>query len=470
MATNGTRLVGAALLALVAGCAPEPAAQAPGGADRAAPAAAGRRPNVLVYLIDTLRADRLGCYGHSRPVSPHIDALASQATLFTNAVAQSSWTRPAVASIFTGVWPRRHGVNRLEDALAPAAATMAELLRAAGYRTHGVIANSSVARAFGFDQGFDGYVKRPGGKWWSGAVTRAALEWLDGDRGEAPFFLYLHTVDPHTPYDPPAALRERFAPAVPHDGTGRRRWLDRLTAGEIEVTPALVENLLALYDAEVAGNDASFGALVAGLEERGLWDDTVVIVLSDHGEEFHEHGGWDHGKTLYNEVLEVPLIVRLPGLPEGRRVEALAQHVDLLPTLLAYLDLPVPEGLDGRSLLPLLTGAAGGGSVRDGDGPAGAVAAFSYLDSGGIQAAAATTERWRYVERRAPQARAELFDRRADPRELHDLLAARPAEARLLRAQLRARERAPGAALAPAEAVLDAELRRELRALGYLNR
>ena len=444
--------------------APEPAAVRAAMASDARPAAVRRRPNVLVYLIDTLRRDGLGCYGHPGPVSPHIDAFAARGILFERAVAQSSWTRPAVASIITGLWPRRHGVNRMEDALSAEVTTLAELLRSAGYRTHGVIANSSVARAFGFDQGFDGYGKPPNRQWWSTAVTEAALDWLDRDPGEEPFFLYLHTVDPHAPYAPPADVRARFAPAVPADGRGGLAWLKRLGRGEIPVTPELRADLRALYDAEVAANDASFGDVLAGLDRRGLLEDTAIVLLSDHGEEFFEHGGWDHGKTLYTEVLEVPLILRFPGLPEGRRVTRLVQHVDLLPTLLGYLGLPVPSGLDGEDLLPIL--AAPGEPREPGDW--GEDAVFSYLDSGGIRAAAVTSGPWRYIDSRAPRAGGELYDRAGDPDESHEVLGEHPVEGGYLRTLLRERELAPDEAVAAVPAVMDDELRRELQALGYL--
>lgn len=424
-----------------------------------------RRPNVLVYLIDTLRRDGLGCYGHPDPVSPHIDAFASGGIVFERAVAQSPWTRPSVASVFTGLWPRRHGVNRIEDALSSEVTTLAELLREAGYGTHGVIANSSVARAFGFDRGFDGYGRPPDGRWWSTAVNEAAFAWLDHRADERPFFLYLHTVDPHAPYDPPPDVRARFAPTVPDDGRGRLSWLKRLGRGEIPVTSALVRDLRSLYDAEVAANDASFGDLLAGLRRRGLLNDTAIVLLSDHGEEFFEHGGWDHGKTLHTEVLDVPLIARLPGLPEGLRVRHLAQHVDLLPTLLSYLRLPVPAGLDGRDLLPLIGDP---GAARDTDPTGEDAAVYSYLDSGPIRAAAVTSGPWRYVDSRSPRGGAALYDRERDAGERHDVLGEHPVEGGFLGARLRARELAPGPAADAVPAIMDEELQRELRALGYL--
>jgi arylsulfatase A-like enzyme len=332
-----------------------------------------------------------------------------------------------------------------------------------------------VARAFGFGQGFDDFVRLPRRRERSAFVTAEALAWLDARRwrGEAaPFFLYLHTADPHAGYEPPPEFRARFAAHVPRDGTGTRYWLRRVDAGEIPVTAALLDHVGALYDAEVAANDASFGALVAGLRRRGLWDDTAVVVVSDHGEEFHEHGGWDHGKTLHTEVLDVPLLARFPGLPRGRRVGALAQHIDVLPTLLAYLGLPLPRQVEGRNLLPLLA-AAPGPAGADGKAADAAdaeeTAAFSYLDLDGRRGAAVTSAGWRYLDLRAPAPARALYDRAADPAERASRLADRPVRAGYLRARLRARELARRGALGPEPAVIDEELRRDLRALGYLD-
>ncbi|HEX6864809.1 MAG TPA: sulfatase, partial [Thermoanaerobaculia bacterium] len=247
-----------------------PGIVAPAGAKKAAPAVASgarRRANVIVYLVDTLRKDHLGCYGYPKPVSPHVDAFAREATLFKNAVAQSSWTRPSVVSMLTGLLPKTHGVHGRRDALSQEAVTLAEALRGAGYRTAAIVTNANVDRSFGLGQGFESYRLLQHGRDTAENVTAQAAEWLDGVSG-APFFLLLHTIEPHTPYQPPPAFRDRFAAGVPEE-LGRVRTLKALNAGQIPVTPARREGLLSLYDAEIAANDAAFGALVALLKQRG---------------------------------------------------------------------------------------------------------------------------------------------------------------------------------------------------------
>ncbi|HYO14137.1 MAG TPA: sulfatase [Thermoanaerobaculia bacterium] len=416
----------------------------------------GRPANVLVYLVDTLRRDHLGCYGYGKPVSPRVDAFAREATLFRNAVAQSSWTRPSVASLLTGLLPRTHGVNRRPDALSREAVTLAEMLRDRGFRTAAFVTNGNVHRSFGFGQGFEEYRLTPHGRDTAENLNTLTAAWLDRV-GEAPFFLFLHTIEPHTPYQPPPEFRQRFAPGVPEE-LGRVRVLKELNSGARPVTPALVRDLTALYDAEIAANDAAFGDLVALLKARGLWGSTAVVFLSDHGEEFHDHGGWEHGRTLHTEMLDVPLIVRLPGVGEGRAVDRLAQHIDLVPTLLDSLGLPVPDAVEGRSLLPAIAGAEEG-TEED--------AAFSWLDVDGFRAGAVSTPAWRLLDERAPEADRGLFDRRADPGEARDLAADRPVRAGFLRALLLAAER-EGPRLEAGRGTVDEELRQRLRALGYV--
>jgi choline-sulfatase len=419
--------------------------------------AEGRAKNVVVYLVDTLRKDHLGCYGYGKPVSPRVDAFAREATLFRHAVAQSSWTRPSVASILTGLLPRTHGVHRRPDALSQEAVTLAERLRDRGFRTAAFVTNGNVHRSFGFGQGFEEYRLTPHGRDTAENLNVLTAGWLE-QVGEAPFFLFLHTIEPHTPYLPPAELRERFAPGVPAE-LGRVRVLKELNSGARPVTPELVRDLIALYDAEIAANDAAFGGLVDLLRARGLWESTAIVFLSDHGEEFHDHGGWEHGRTLHTEMLDIPLIVRLPGVGEGRAVDRLAQHVDLVPTLLDSLGLPVPAAVEGRSLLPAMAGTE--------EKRAGEEAAFSWLDVDGFRAASVSTPGWRLLDGRAPERDRSLFDRRSDPGEARDLAADRPVRAGYLRALLLAAER-KGPRLKAGRGAVDEELRRRLRALGYV--
>ncbi|MFL6235029.1 MAG: sulfatase [Thermoanaerobaculia bacterium] len=424
------------------------------------PAPGGRPRNVILYLVDTLRADHLGCYGYSRPVSPRIDAFARQAATFRHTVAQSSWTRPATTTILTGLLPRTHGVNGRRDKLSEQALTLAEMLQARGYQTAGFVTNGNVARGFGLNQGFETYQLLPAKRSAATDVNAAAAGWLaSGWKRDAPFFLYLHTVEPHAPYTPPAPFRQRFAPEVHDEMLTSRRVFHRLEGGSLAPTPELRQSLLDLYDAEIATNDAAFGELIDLLVRRGLWEDTAVVFVSDHGEELFEHGGWEHGRTLHSEMLDVPLIVRAPGAAP-RTVQRQAQQVDVAPTVLDLLGLPVPPVVEGRSLAPWILGDA------PQDEPE--AEAYSWLDQHGFRAASVTTPAWRLIEDRAPSPGRALYDRRADPGESRDLADDRAVRAGYLRDHLLAAERRRKGALKAGQAVLDDELRKQLQALGYL--
>jgi arylsulfatase A-like enzyme len=425
------------------------------------PAASPRPRNVILYLVDTLRADHLGCYGYSRPVSPHIDAFARQAVTFRHTVAQSSWTRPATTTILTGLLPRTHGVNGRRDKLSDQALTLAEMLQARGYQTAGFVTNGNVARGFGLAQGFETYELLPTKHSAATDVNGAAAGWLASEwKRDTPFFLYLHTVEPHAPYNPPAPFRQRFAPEVHDELLTRMKVFHRLEDGSLAPTPELRRSLLDLYDAEIAANDAAFGELIDLLARRGLWEDTVVVFVSDHGEELFDHGGWEHGKTLHAEMLDVPLIVRAPGAG-ARTVQRQVQQVDVAPTILGLLGLPVPPVVEGRSLAPWITGDAAGDEPE--------AEAYSWLDQHGFRAASVTTPAWRLIEDRAPNPGRALYDRRTDPGERRDLADERVVRAGYLRDHLHAAERRHKGALQAGQAIVDEELRKQLQALGYLH-
>lgn len=424
-----------------------------------------RPRNVIVYLVDTLRADHLGCYGYGRPVSPRIDAFAAAATRFRHTVAQSSWTRPAVTTVLTGLLPRTHRVLGRRDALSGQALTLAEVLQSQGYRTAGFVTNGNVARSFGLGQGFDTYQLLPSGQHAATDVNAAAAAWLETrGKGGSPFFLYLHTVEPHAPYNPPLPFRQRFAPQARDEKLRRMRTLHQLEAGDLAVTPAMRRDLVDLYDAEIATNDAAFGELVDLLVRRGLWEDTVVVFVGDHGEEFLDHGGWEHGRTLHAEMLDVPLIVHVPGAGSGRVVERQAQQVDVAPTVLDALGLAIPGSVEGRSLLPWID-PAGRPAVPDLDPEE---AAFSWLDNHGVRSAAATTPAWKLIENRSPHAASLLYDRRNDPGERQDRASDLPVRTGYLGTRLHTAERPRKGTLKAGEGTLDAELRKQLQALGYV--
>ncbi len=411
-------------------------------------------PHVIIYLVDTLRADHLGAYGYSRPVSPEIDRFAVEATLYEHAVAQSSWTRPTVASVFTGLWPHVHGVNSPRSKLPETAPTLAEVLRSAGYRTAGFVTNPNVSESTGLARGFEHFefLEKEGNNDWTRAdeINKAVFRWLDAETAGSPMFLYVHTMDPHDPYDPTPEMRERFAPGVADDAPTR-------PMGRHARDPDELAELVALYDAEIAFNDRHFGVFLERLRNLDLYDNAMVVFLSDHGEEFYEHGGWKHGATLHAESIDVPLIVKYPHATSGSRVAARAQQIDLLPTVLDLLGLEPLAGLPGASLRTLESPAVGERQI------------VSYLDRN-RRPQAALLEATRKLLLRRPgtsQERASLFDLGVDRGERDDLADRRPVTVGYLAAELRFLLAARG--LDPEEAELSERLEEQLRALGYLN-
>lgn len=317
------------------------------------------KPNVIVYLVDTLRADVVGAYrdGETTPPSatPRIDAFAAEATLFERARASAAWTRATVASLLTGMDADVHRTLRRDQGLSLAAEPLPAILRAAGYRTGAVFTNSNASPMTGFDRGFDRtehFPELPTPQIHQPAelVTDLALRWLDED-SEGPFLLYLHVTDPHDPYLPLARDKERLGlPEMPPD-LGSGPMMRRLERGEVEPSPHLRDRLLDLYRGDVLRTDRAFGGLIDGLKARGLWDSALIVFVSDHGEEFYDHGGWTHGRTLFSEMLAVPLILKFPsGRGRGERVDSLVRQIDVLPTILDLAGVPGPPGIQGRSL------------------------------------------------------------------------------------------------------------------------
>lgn len=427
-----------------------------------APPRPARRPNVLLYVIDTLRADHLGCYGYARDTSPHIDALAADGLLFAPVVAQASWTTPAVASILTGRYPQHHGAVSLTAGLRPGIPLLPELLRAQGYATAAFVTNVNVRGEIGFRRGFDEYhyfperKRRPTLHLPAVELTERAAAWIAG-QGRAPFFVYVHASDPHAPYAPPAALAARFAPHAPPALAGARDPLRLVSERRSFQTPENVAYLRDLYDGDVAAVDEGFGRLVAELRRLDLYDDTLIVLVADHGEEFGEHGGLEHGSTLYREVIDVPLVIRLPDGARRGRVETLARQVDVLPTVLEELGLPPPDGIDGRSLLTASWDAT--------------VEALSHTALGPTVRSALVTRRWKVIAAMGPRrgGGTEIYEIDRDPEERRNVAPSAPVMAgyasEILEdwARRLVRTAQAGGALAP-----DQDTMRRLRALGYL--
>jgi arylsulfatase A-like enzyme len=359
--------------------------------------------------------------------------------------------------------------------LAPEANTLAERLQAAGYRTGGFITNANVGVEFGIDQGFDvfewypHFKDRPNHRLRSTVqASESALQWIGKPGDEAPFFAYLHIMDPHGPYMPPKRERQQFAADVSDKEIGTGRHLKKLVALSIPVTESLRRDLSALYLAEIAYTDARLGDFLMRLDELGHREDTLVVVVSDHGEEIFDHGWSEHGKTLYAEQIHVPLVMRLPqGQLAGQRVEVAVEQIDLMPTildLLGLLDLGIQNTIDGHSLLPLLSG-----QDQDPFAPA-----FATLAMDGRRMWSVTEgdlkliETYEYAHPRSFHPGLQLFDLSKDPGEQVNLAAERPVAVAYLRAKYKAAQHQSSARLQPEKAILSDAVEEELRALGYL--
>ncbi len=420
-------------------------------------------PDVFVYLIDTLRADRLSLYGHMPEVSPALAAFSGDAVLFEAAIAQSSWTKASVASIFTGLWPWSHGVQGLEDRLPDDLPSLPRLLHNGDYQTAAVVANPHISAVFGFDDGFEEFRLLEELTTPSETVHAAMLELLDRQMVDRPRFGYVHTIDPHAPYAPPEPYRTRFAASVRDLELGTVTALAARAQTRKAPRPEEVEALTALYDAEIAYNDYELGRFFDGLRQRGLYEDALIIVVSDHGEEFYDHGGWTHGKTLYSEVVHVPLLIKFPdGAGAGRRVSSPVQHLDLLPTILDCAGLANPPGLQGESLAR--------SEWSDDHSTMRPRPMLSYLHYSRYDGASVVLGDWKLIVPipGSPDVARELYHRLDDPAEQRDLAEERPVMAGYLATLLRrALAESPAGRSQPVQ--LDDNTARRLRALGYLN-
>ena len=410
----------------------------------ALPAAAAEPPNVLLVTLDTVRADRMGFLGSKRGLTPALDRLAGRAAVFERAFAQAPLTTVSHATVLSGTYPQLHKVNDFGVPLPAGLPYLPDRLRQAGWHTAAflgsLVLDARSGLAPGFDRGFEVYdagfrVRRARGddryetlERRGGEVVDRALAWLERP-SEGPFFLWVHLYDAHDPYDPPPPYKTRFARAP--------------------------------YDGEVAYVDAQVGRLVSALERRGLLDRTLVAVFGDHGESLGEHGEKTHGVFLYDATIHVPLLLKLPsGRAAGRRVAARVSLVDLAPTVLETLGLPVPPEMQGESLRTLLD------APRPVDRAAYAETDYPRRAFGWSPLAAWRAERFLFVK--AP--RPELYDLAADPAQRHNLADDRATVAGRIAAQMEDfRRRTAGGGGEAAARPLDPALLERLAALGYIS-
>lgn len=429
------------------------------------------RPNVIVVMVDTLRSDRLGVAGSTRGLTPFLDSLGTSGVVFTNAYSTTSWTNAAVASLFTSRFPSQHLVTAFDSRLADAEVTLGDRLRADGWRGVASVGNFRLTRALGFAQGFD--------VWFSRVLTRKittqqlaqdAVRYYDRHiarffwRRRAPLLLYVHPMEPHAPYDPPARVRAGLV-GDPPPGTTEAdamakvisitRWND--------VSPGEAAYVESLYDAEIAALDDRLRRLFARLRARGLLDGAIVVVTADHGEEFGEHGGFQHGRALYEESVRVPLIMTGPGLPAGRIVHDAVSLVDVAPTVLELAGLSAEPRFEGRSLVSHL----GGGEPTE--------ILLELLPTGSPldarrHSAGLVLDGLKLLETWLPQQRSETFDLHRDPGETRPDPPHLAQDAPTLRARLARRREDLGMRAGKAESItIDASTRERLRALGYAN-
>lgn len=421
--------------------------------------------NVVIVMVDTLRADHMSAYGYERETTPFISRFASQGFVFEHARSQASCTFPSVNSLLSSRNPAiftRQEVDHL--GIPEEYPSIAEILKEHGYRTIAVSA-SPIVRATpsdfnpigGFDRGFDTFVEdtlwRPGGQ-----VNHAITRELDSV--EEPFFLYAHYMDPHGPYRPPERYNKQFAGE--YDGHRFIRHGNPVPIGKMlykngpyfEITDRDIQHLVDLYDDEIRYFDGVFRRLIKNLEDRDLLDNTLIIISSDHGEEFLEHGHIKHCRGVWDTVTRVPLIFRFPGVDGGQRFGNAVQNLDIVPTILDYLEIE-PEGLDleGTSLLPLLEGREPSRT-------------FAFSDQREYRSA--DDGRFHLILD-GEDGKVTLFDLRADPGEQSDLFRTDHPEAKKLSDALNGWLTDTGQLMRFDEELAAARAKEEeLRALGYL--
>lgn len=361
------------------------------------------KPNIIIFLIDAMRPDHLSAYGYSRNTSPHINKFASDSIVFTNAYSQCSWTRPSVGVLFTGQYPSSHGAIGREDSLDSRLPTLAGLMKISGYETAAFSANPNVFPEYGFKKGFDVFFKIEAPKYYATAdrVNESIFKFLDKRSSKKPLFMFVHTMDAHYPYIPPKPYSAKYSGApIPakHSGISRQ---------------AL--ELMNRYDGGISFDDLCFGKLIDRLKSKGMYDNSIIILMSDHGEEFEDHGGLYHGWTLYEELVRIPLIIKLP---ESRRAGARSKHtvriIDIMPTIAELMNTKDFSRMYGKSFLPSLAG------VETKSSPAN-LYAEENLDGHVLRSW--TDDGIKLIDEQSPKKNVYLFDLKSDSAERKNLAA-----------------------------------------------
>ncbi len=375
------------------------------------------RPNLILISLDTVRADHLGLYGYARPTTPNLDAFAREGVVFEKAFAQIPWTVGSHMSLLTSLYPTVHMVAH-EERQSEVPRTLTEQLKGAGYRTAAFVA-PILSEGYGFAKGFDHYFRAAEERRAESMLSRA-LGWLDelSPDPKQPVFLFIHLYDAHYPYLPlppfDTSFTRSYDPKIQEIAHAHPyQQAKELSAGQLA-------EVIALYDGEIRYLDQELGRFLAALRERKLVDSSLIVVTADHGEGFLEHGLMNHGNSVYEELIRVPLLLRFPGARhKGRRVAALAQLIDVAPTVLEEASAGALPGMQGVSLLP---------RMKRGEAPP-----FAY--SAGAYASSLRTDAFKLIENpaerftkipRSVKAPYELYDLRDDPGETTNLAASQP--------------------------------------------
>lgn len=421
-----------------------------------------RQPNIILISLDTTRADHLSPYGYHRP-TPNLEAFARDSILFENAYSQAPWTTASHMSIFTSLYPTVHRITH--EAMNDVRITLTHHLKEHGYQTAAFVEATALDRRYGFSDGFDIYRMKSDDP--SAAVNnKRAREWLGSRDKSRPFFLFLHYYDIHRKYDPPAPYNRLYCETCDPA-------LDALIVGPYGKAKRIAQsdlyNLIALYDGEIRYVDDRIKELMDFLKQQGLYTDTLIVLLGDHGEGFLEHGLMDHGNSLYQELLHVPLIVKMPGdARAGTRIKSQVRLIDVFPTFLDLLSIRTNSVLQGASLLPILRG----GSPTTGP----------VFSSGGVGSESIVYQNWKLIQNNELEKRLsmiplavnsefELYNLELDPQEWNNLAGIRTDKQKDLWDRLqsqRALNEHYSSRIHTEHKPLDHEMEEQLRSLGYI--
>jgi arylsulfatase A-like enzyme len=396
------------------------------------------QPTVVVFSLDTVRQDALGCYGNPFDPTPQIDAVARDGVRFDQAISSSGWTLPAVASLLTGTWPNIHGAvgsGIMLKPLRPEVQTAAEVLKANGFSTLGFANAAFVSPMVGIDRGFDVFDHKYSYNHdarQAHLVIDAAIRELHAHLGE-PTFFFIHLFDPHLTYAPPPGYDTKYTQGrnSPPPPITMKMCYGMQTGKDKRQPPSEedIRYLQGVYQGEINFMDAHVGRFIAELKALGLYDQATVVLISDHGEEFWEHGGFEHGHTFYDELVRVPLIVKFPleVEPVQRVVSTQVRVVDVMPSVVEVLGIDPPASFEGESMMPLVRGGS------EDDRPA-----FCESLLYGEPKIAWRSERYKYIQEAATgrEGMGELYDWREDPAETQNLAEQRPDIARQMRSEL----------------------------------